>query len=248
DALRRDLTIGALLLRVERRPTSESSSGLCYDLLDFYGGVDDIRAGVLRSPCPSSSGAAAEVLVAEVRAAVLRSPAEVEMAEKLGLDARSPEEVVQVLWWAKVLMDDPLRICRALRFAAKFRFQLHEAFWSAVPFALEPLRFYELAFTKTFPPGELRLAAALLGGKDFKDKPRYVSAVSGFDLEGFRSLAQEFQPPEEVGSDAAELIGGLMAAAITAAEFEKSDGAVAEFTLACFPAFESLKVVTVVMA
>ncbi|CAE8599062.1 unnamed protein product, partial [Polarella glacialis] len=219
DALRRDLTIGALLLRVERRPTSESSSGLCYDLLDFYGGVDDIRAGVLRSPCPSSSGAAAEVLVAEVRAAVLRSPAEVEMAEKLGLDARSPEEVVQVLWWAKVLMDDPLRICRALRFAAKFRFQLHEAFWSAVPFALEPLRFYELAFTKTFPPGELRLAAALLGGKDFK-----------------------------VGSDAAELIGGLMAAAITAAEFEKSDGAVAEFTLACFPAFESLKVVTVVMA
>ena len=46
----------------------------------------------------------------------------------------------QALWWIKVLRDDPLRIVRALRFCAKFGFKLHDAFWSAVPFANDALR------------------------------------------------------------------------------------------------------------
>ena len=46
----------------------------------------------------------------------------------------------QVFWWIKVLRDDPLRVVRALRFAAKLSFRLHESFWSAVPFATRALR------------------------------------------------------------------------------------------------------------
>eukprot|EP00972_Heterocapsa_arctica_P014654 2158260-Heterocapsa_arctica.AAC.1 len=38
-------------------------------------------------------------------------------------------------------MEDPVRICRALRFAAKLRgFTLHSSFWLAVPFALQARR------------------------------------------------------------------------------------------------------------
>eukprot|EP00439_Symbiodinium_sp_Y106_P066732 s1008_g10.t3 len=59
------------------------------------------------------------------------------MAKSLGIHDLPPDEAVQVLWWSKVLIDDPLRICRALRFAAKFKFKLHPAFWKAAPFALE---------------------------------------------------------------------------------------------------------------
>ncbi|OLP79258.1 hypothetical protein AK812_SmicGene40469 [Symbiodinium microadriaticum] len=59
------------------------------------------------------------------------------LAKSLGIHDLPPDEAVQVLWWSKVLIDDPLRICRALRFAAKFKFKLHPAFWKAAPFALE---------------------------------------------------------------------------------------------------------------
>ena len=45
-----------------------------------------------------------------------------------------------IVWWIKVLRDDPLRLLRALRFAAKLRFALHETFWDAVPFAILPLQ------------------------------------------------------------------------------------------------------------
>lgn len=62
DALRRDLTIGAMLLQISRGegvapPTmsapshaASASEALSWRLLDFYGGLADLRAGVLRSP------------------------------------------------------------------------------------------------------------------------------------------------------------------------------------------------------
>ena len=93
DALRRDLTIGAMLLRISRAANSKAANGganagvagdsvggknggvggavggggvsgagdalaaadaLTWQLLDYYDGLQDIRAGVLRSPYPSS--------------------------------------------------------------------------------------------------------------------------------------------------------------------------------------------------
>eukprot|EP00435_Cladocopium_sp_Y103_P075374 s26_g57.t1 len=148
DALRRDLTIGALLLRVQR---TDGSDALEYELFDFYGGVDDICKGMLRSPCPVNK------TLDEVAEIVLRTDEERELAKILKIKDLPPEEAVQILWWSKVLIDDPLRICRAFRFAAKFKFELHPAFWMAVPFALDPLaavlaptrvyRMLKLAFT-----------------------------------------------------------------------------------------------------
>jgi len=251
DALRRDLTIGALLMRVR---SSESSTALRYELFDFYGGVTDIERGVLRSPCP------VDRKPAEVEEAVLRTPEEKELAKSLGIHDLPPDEAVQVLWWSKVLIDDPLRICRALRFAAKFKFKLHPAFWKAAPFALEPLRtkvagsrkfteyqkiggygfkacfeFFELAFSYTFGPGEgcSRLASALLGGQDDKAKPRMLSQVHTFDRDCFRTLADAVQLCEGQKHDGVELLGELMVAAIAAAQFEADGDPVAEFTTAC---------------
>eukprot|EP00930_Biecheleria_cincta_P074299 TRINITY_DN61501_c0_g1_i1.p1 TRINITY_DN61501_c0_g1~~TRINITY_DN61501_c0_g1_i1.p1 ORF type:complete len:694 (-),score=139.06 TRINITY_DN61501_c0_g1_i1:304-2385(-) len=253
DALRRDLTIGALLMRVKRGSgPSTSSASLQYELLDFYGGVDDIRKGILRSPYPHGRNPA------ELQELVLRAREEKELAAALGIDSMPADEASQVLWWGKVLMDDPLRICRALRFAAKFHFDLHPSFWQAVPFALEPLRtkvagsrkdteyqkiggygfqasveFYELAFTRTFGPGEgkLRLAAGLLGGVDHKSKPKTLSEVRSFDLQMFRDFASKLQSLTK--ADASELVGGLMAAAIAATKFEGNDTPTSEFTRAC---------------
>ena len=67
DALRRDLTIGAMLLLISRPATPPSHScgegaggplasaeGLEWQLLDFYGGLEDLRCKVLRSPYPGS--------------------------------------------------------------------------------------------------------------------------------------------------------------------------------------------------
>ena len=50
------------------------------------------------------------------------------------------QTTLQVVWWVKVLRDDPLRVLRALRFAAKYGFALHDTFWSALPFSLLSLK------------------------------------------------------------------------------------------------------------
>ncbi|CAK9087884.1 unnamed protein product [Durusdinium trenchii] len=255
DALRRDLTIGALLLRVQRAPGERGeSNGLEFEVFDFYGGVDDLCKGVLRSPCPVNKS------VAEVAEVVLRTPEEQEIAKHLKIQELPPDEAVQVLWWSKVLIDDPLRICRALRFAAKFKFELHKAFWLAVPFALEPLRtkvagsrkfteyqkiggygfkacfdFFHLAFNKTFgPEGSLRLASALLGGQDGKGQARMLSQVKSFNVDLYEELAAVIKPEASDASDGVELLGELMVAALAATDFEgRVQDPMTEFTTAC---------------
>uniref|UniRef100_A0A7S3TAI6 Poly A polymerase head domain-containing protein n=1 Tax=Emiliania huxleyi TaxID=2903 RepID=A0A7S3TAI6_EMIHU len=166
DALRRDLTIGAMLLHVFQPRGSGPSGGggaaapeaaaeaLQWRLLDFYGGLADLQRRVLRSPYPAGADASL------VRASVLRYAEERELARKMGLlpsdgaagsparsDSPAPAgaagegaEALQVVWWIKVLRDDPLRVLRALRFSAKLGFQLHSSFWLAVPFALSSLQ------------------------------------------------------------------------------------------------------------
>lgn len=185
DALRRDLTIGAMLLHVFHPPgggpaasggtgvsPDEAAEAMQWRLLDFYGGLADLQARVLRSPYPIGAN------VDAVRASVLRSEEEVELARKLRIltpaclagsgaaaegeaaeegegeamsvspvGVRAPagsgagaERELQVLWWIKVLRDDPLRVLRALRFSAKLGFALHPTFWLAVPFAINSLQ------------------------------------------------------------------------------------------------------------
>ena len=66
------------------------------------------------------------------------------MSRALGLSDAPTEgdaaNTLQIIWWIKVLRDDPLRLLRALRFAAKLRFTLHPTFWDAVPFAIPSLQ------------------------------------------------------------------------------------------------------------
>jgi len=251
DALRRDLTIGAMLLRVDMDSApglaAGSSNMLRYTLLDFYGGVVDLQRGVLRSPFPPMQN------LASVRALVLRTNSEEELAKMLSILEDTDE--LQILWWAKVLMDDPVRICRALRFSAKFSFSLHQAFWQAAPFALHALRskvagsrkdteyqkiagygfrpsveFFELAFTHTFGPrGALRLAPALFGGQDAKGSAKTLSDVRSFDMDLFRGLAANV----EGIADPAVLIGSLLAGAIFASELEGDDCPATEFQRVC---------------
>ena len=152
DALRRDLTIGAMLLHVTQPSPgatgAAAADALQWRLLDYYGGLADLRTGVLRSPFPRGRA------LTDVWAEVLRSSAEQQMAASVGLalpvatvagaptplDGPSEAAVLQVIWWVKVLRDDPLRVLRAMRFSAKLRFELHDAFWFAVPFALASLQ------------------------------------------------------------------------------------------------------------
>ena len=147
DALRRDLTIGAMFLEISRADADGATSSdaakaagaLRWRLLDFYGGLPDLDAGVLRSPYPLGRS------VSEVWSEVLRTPQDERNAIRLGLSkeavaAPDAARTLQIVWWIKVLRDDPLRLLRALRFAAKLRFALHETFWDAVPFAILPLQ------------------------------------------------------------------------------------------------------------
>jgi hypothetical protein len=176
DALRRDLTIGALLIKVsfcsEQQDADGGSSGegdrlLRWELLDFFDGLADLKSKTLRSPYPENKSPQ------EVYETVLRTKEARQLAEEVQLtdslnerhgfklipqrvdtqggdrgDAPPPwpptvvayPAVCQALWWIKILVDDPLRIVRALRFAAKLDFTLHEEFWIAASFALEQLK------------------------------------------------------------------------------------------------------------
>mmetsp|Transcript_43852 Transcript_43852/g.82258 ORF Transcript_43852/g.82258 Transcript_43852/m.82258 type:complete len:690 (+) Transcript_43852:80-2149(+) len=232
DALRRDLTVGALLLKVERGSPGSGTS-LSYRVFDFYGGLADLRAGVLRAPFPSDK------TYQEVASAVLRTDQARELAEYFSLSSRPEPEAVQILWWAKLLMDDPVRVCRALRFQAKLQgFVLHESFWDAVPFALTALcstvagnrkyvefvklagsgfqactEFIEMAFTRTLVDSEHRLAPALFGGVPAVGAPVFLSEFTDFDQALFRDFASELEGYE----DPEKLLGGVLACAVASA-------------------------------
>mmetsp|Transcript_65808 Transcript_65808/g.183319 ORF Transcript_65808/g.183319 Transcript_65808/m.183319 type:complete len:716 (+) Transcript_65808:54-2201(+) len=254
DALRRDLTIGAMLLQVEFSEASPCGR-LRYRLLDFYGGAEDLSKGVLRGPCPDDKS------LEDILASVLQAPEDEELATQLGLRELPENEAVQVLWWARILMEDPVRICRALRFAAKLKgFNLHTSFWQAVPFALQALRckvagsrknteyqkiagyglkaslgFLDLAFNRTFRGlnGDLRLAAFLFGGADGKGRPHSLSQVLSFDTRAnasFRALASTL---EGADLEASELFGTLLASAIYVADLEGHGAPSDEFARAC---------------
>merc|ERR1712232_331280 len=175
-------------------------------------------------------------------------------AEALGLGLFPDQEACQSIWWAKMLMDDPLRICRALRFTSKLRFVLHPSFWQAVPFALEGLKkkipgsvkhdeylklggygfqaafdFFDLAFVKTFGPvGQvMRLAPALFGGQNAKT----LSDVKSFDRKAFSELAVHLEVvPRDQPSI---LVSALISTAIFSSDFEGGLGDLSEFTLVC---------------
>lgn len=255
DAVRRDLTIGAMLLRVE-----SAGASLSYRLFDFYGGVGDIQAGTLRSPVPAGCS------LLEVREKTLRSEADSDQAAALGMDAMSEEEQMQVLWWAKILKDDPLRACRVFRFRAKLQFEIHPAFWTALPFALAELQnkvagsrkrseytkiasygaevcgtFLEGAFCRSVTDqagNERNVASALLGGMDMEGDAAFLSEVVAFDRKTFLEIVPQLI---SAGIDECEderlPLGALMAAAVFCADFgggyRDLPRAAEEFMFAC---------------
>jgi len=248
DALRRDLTIGAMLLRVQL--SCAGTDVLSWELLDFFGGEEDLHRKVLRAPYPK--GKTVEDVKALLHATCVR---EEERALVASYWSPSQQHVLQVLWWAKILVDDPLRICRALRFAAKLKgFALHDTFWEAVPFAIHALQFkvagsrkfteyrkigtygfgscinfFHVAFTRTLGSCGERPASALFGGQDGKNRAKTLSSVVGFDADAFSTMSSALQEVK----DADELSGGLLAAAVSASCFSNNRGVAAEFAEAC---------------
>ena len=265
DALRRDLTIGAMLLRVERAAEGAADEAaaaegaaapaLAYRLIDHYGGVKDLSTGTLRSPVPHGAepdGIAAQVLQKDEQRA-LAAALGLLGAEAEGAAAADPPLTAalrcQALWWVKVLVDDPLRLLRCLRFAAKLDFAVHGAFWLAVPFAVAPLRskvagsrkltellkiarygparlsaFFRLALGRSFrgAQGDDLLGMALLGGQDQGGTPHSLPDVSCFDDARFEALSSAVAAPP---APADEALGVQMALAVACCTFR--DGAVA---------------------
>lgn len=235
DALDRDLTVGAMLLQVERGPNNH----LSFRLFDYYGGVSDLRAGILRAPFPLAQ------TYEEVAPTVLHTEDAKQLAESLALSSRPDGEALQILWWAKLLMDDPIRICRALRFVATLPgFVLHRAFWDAVPFAYTGLHstvagsrkimeyskiatcgfqacsdFIVSVFTRTFGPSnqQLRLAPALFGGLTATGKVTGMSEIDDFDAVAFEAMAAALRPADGCTLQPCELLGGMLVAAIASA-------------------------------
>jgi hypothetical protein len=208
DALRRDLTIGAMLLKVSRQaPSVGDDKVLEWTLVDFYDGLSDLKNGVLRAPRP-----AAELVNAD---AILRTKHDRELAQVVGLDCESPGD----MWWVKILRDDPLRILRAFRFAAKLNFVVHETFWKALPFALDSLKskvagsrklteilklakygksnlidFFGLCFRKQFvylaDGSKTTLASGIFGGVDYQNKAHFLPSLEGFDKDCFLGIVE----------------------------------------------------------
>jgi len=228
DALRRDLTVGALLLKVNIGEEGD----LEWKLLDFYGGVDDIEAGVLRAPFP-------ETLYPDV---VFTNECDSSLATKVGLNMKSPQQA----WWVKILRDDPLRIVRTFRFSAKLNFRIHEDFWKAIPFALANLQskvagsrkmteilkiarygnrnledFFLLCFHRRFvfsADGKTTcLASGIFGGKDIDSMPHFLPDVQDIDDTRFLAVTRQSIPSfKEISAD--EIVGLYLAIGIYSSE------------------------------
>ena len=89
----------------------------------------------LAPPPPATLDAAAEPALAAAGTAAAAGGTAAAAAGGTAAAAEAEAEaegrVLQVVWWVKVLRDDPLRVLRAMRFAAKLDFTLHETFWTA---------------------------------------------------------------------------------------------------------------------
>ncbi len=112
DALRRDLTVGAMYIHVTKCGGEDSSSsapvdayGMRYTLKDYHGGLQDLQDRVLRSPHPE------KVSSSDLNELILSRHDDPTFATAMGLDLHDPLQ----MWWIKVLRDDPLRILRILR-------------------------------------------------------------------------------------------------------------------------------------
>jgi len=91
------------------------------------------------------------------------------------------------------------------------------------------INFFHVAFTRTLGSGGERLPPALFGGKDAKNRAKTLSPIVGFDADAFSTMSSALQ---EV-TDAAELFGGLLTAAVSATRFSNTRGVAAEFAEAC---------------
>ncbi|GBG24081.1 CCA tRNA nucleotidyltransferase, mitochondrial [Hondaea fermentalgiana] len=229
DALRRDLTIGAMLVKVK-----EGADGtLTWTLLDYYGGLEDLKAGVLRAPHPPKADAK-----------LILSDADRELAKVVGMDVNSPQDI----WWVKVLRDDPLRIVRVFRFAAKLDFRIHETFWKVLPFALDNLKakvagsrklteilklakygnakiigLFKLCFRKRFvhdlEGSETCLATGIFGGQDASAVAHYLPPIETFDKDRFIRVV-EAAMPDTASLSHDEAIGNFLAVALYATRFK----------------------------
>uniref|UniRef100_A0A7S3PK47 Poly A polymerase head domain-containing protein n=1 Tax=Aplanochytrium stocchinoi TaxID=215587 RepID=A0A7S3PK47_9STRA len=232
DALRRDLTIGAMFIKVSLPHSTLKSDWtsddmryiLNWTLLDYYGGVEDIKKRILRSPCPHEY---------------------VDEAQS---------ERLQVQYWVKVLQDDPIRIIRVLRFAAKLDFRIHEAFWDALPGAVDRLKskvagsrkVTELLKLAKYGSGRLTtlmitafdkdklLAPALFGGKDGTGDSKFFPDITSFDSNRFYFVVEGSQFKEE---SVDRLLGVYLAVAICNSRFvEPADSyemKIEYFNIAC---------------
>ncbi|KAL1528983.1 hypothetical protein AB1Y20_010304 [Prymnesium parvum] len=280
DALRRDLTIGAMLLHVTRgearrevrlwgstpatrrddatqEAAEAAAAELQFRLLDFQGGLADLHDRVLRSPYPRDRSLAdvwTNVIVGsyvqpqrqrQLNKLLLAGHRVATAASARGtgwrLDDRAGDEpMLQLVWWIKCLRDDPLRLVRAMRFAATLDFEVHSTFWLAVPFAVEALRtkvagprkmaeLYKVAkagrpallafFELTFQPlaafgDDIMFGDALFGGPSCNCTR--LSVTQGFNSTKMREAAASL--PLHISADGA--IGAVLAAAVLSSDLK----------------------------